>query len=380
MSLGLAISLVGLCSLALGLLLIPLLLRPRLPAARGDYDLAVYRDQLAEVERDLGRGLLTAEQAEAARVEIGRRMLALPPAPADAGADPKRLVATVIAVLVLPVAALLIYAQLGAPLLPDRPLVASAAGADDSGHVDMQQALAKLRAHLQAQPDDLTGWLLLARSEVGLGHYQQGADAYRRAADLSGQRAEILGDWGEAQVLAAGGTVTSAAREAFEAALKDPEAAPRARYYLALGQMQQGDLRGAVAAWQKLAADSPSDAAWLPVVRQRIAEAEAKLGGKTTQGAGPEPAAVAAMAKSLSDAAPGERLAAINAMVARLAARLQQQPDDVEGWARLGRSYMVLNQPQKARDAYARAVKLKPDDAALKQALAEAEKEAQPSR
>jgi cytochrome c-type biogenesis protein CcmH len=62
----------------------------------------------------------------------------------------------------------------------------------------------------------------------------------------------------------------------------------------------------------------------------------------------------------------------INAMVERLAARLEQQPDDVEGWTRLGRSYTVLNQPAKARDAYARAVKLRPDDIGLKQGYAEA--------
>ena len=62
----------------------------------------------------------------------------------------------------------------------------------------------------------------------------------------------------------------------------------------------------------------------------------------------------------------------INAMVERLAARLEQQPDDVEGWTRLGRSYGVLNQPAKAREAYARAVKLRPDDIGLKQGYAEA--------
>jgi cytochrome c-type biogenesis protein CcmH len=61
----------------------------------------------------------------------------------------------------------------------------------------------------------------------------------------------------------------------------------------------------------------------------------------------------------------------INAMVERLAARLEKQPNDVDGWVRLGRSYMVLNQPDKAREAYLRANKLKPDDAAIGRALAE---------
>jgi cytochrome c-type biogenesis protein CcmH len=62
----------------------------------------------------------------------------------------------------------------------------------------------------------------------------------------------------------------------------------------------------------------------------------------------------------------------INAMVERLASRLQQNPDDADGWQRLGRAYLVLDNPDKAVDAYARAAKLKPDDVALKQQYAEA--------
>ncbi len=186
-----------------------------------------------------------------------------------------------------------------------------------------------------------------------------------------------MGDWGEAQVLAAGGTVTPAAHEAFAAGLSDPETAPRSRYYLALARLQQGDVKGALQGWRDLAAQSPADAAWLPLVRQRIGEAESALGIdpatlNPATGAAPTDAAVAAAAKESAGASPEERQAMILAMVGRLAARLEQQPDDVEGWARLGRSYMVLNQPDKAREAYARAVKLKPDDPELKQALAEA--------
>jgi len=81
---------------------------------------------------------------------------------------------------------------------------------------------------------------------------------------------------------------------------------------------------------------------------------------------------VAAAAKAAANESPEERRAMILAMVGKLASRLENQPDDVEGWARLGRSYMVLSQPDKAKDAYARAVKLKPGDPQLTQALAEA--------
>src|SRR5436190_18987326 len=264
MSIGLAIALIGLTSVALAILLVPLLLRRHADASREAYNLAVYRDQLAEVERDLGRGLLSPEQAEMARAEIGRRILALPPAQtSDTSSSSAPFAIATIAVLLLPFAAWLVYARLGSPALPDQPFAerAAAAKAVAGGvqHLDLNKAIAKIVDHLKNHPEDLTGWLLLARTEVSLGQYAEAAEAYRHAADLSGHRADIVGDWGEAQVLAAEGTVTPAAREAFAAGLRDPETAPRARYYLALGQLQQGDANGALQAWVDLASDAPAD-------------------------------------------------------------------------------------------------------------------------
>jgi cytochrome c-type biogenesis protein CcmH len=381
-SIGLAVALVGLTMLALAVLLVPLLLRRQRGESREAYNLAVYRDQLAEIDRDLARGLLNAEQGEAARTEIGRRILALSPPPAAPGsaATTPFAVAT-IAVLLLPFAAWLLYARLGSPALPDQPFAERAAAAkpvaEATPHPDIGEALARLSAHLKEHPDDLTGWLLLARAELRLGRYPESVEAYRRAVDLSGRRADIVGDWGEAQVLAANGTVTPAAREAFAAGLGDPETAPRARYYLALEQLQQGDTKTALQAWIDLAGDAPAVAEWLPLVRQRIAEAAAALGidpaGLKTSSGMPSQAAVASTAQATANSSPEERRAMILAMVGNLAARLEKEPDDVEGWARLGRSYMVLNQPDKAREAYAHALKLKPGDAVLKQAFEDAQ-------
>jgi cytochrome c-type biogenesis protein CcmH len=382
-SIGLAVALVGLTSLALAMLLAPLIRRRRSPASRDAYNLAVYRDQLAEIERDLARGVLAESEAEAARAEIARRILALKPAEDEtpAGANPRAV--AIVVILLLPIAAGALYWQLGSPALPDQPFgQRSAAGTPPSAAnpapIDINEALARLGAHLKEHPDDLKGWLLSARTSLGLGRYQEAAEAYRHADDLSGHRADIAGDWGEAQVLAAGGTVTPAAKEAFAAGLADLETAPRSRYYLALAQMQEGEVKSALDAWVALAAQAPADAEWLALVHRRIAEAASALGidpatltGGTGGGA-PNEAAVAAAAKATANASPEERQAMILAMVGKLASRLESQPDDVEGWARLGHSYMVLNQPDKAKEAYVRALKLKPDDPQLKQSLAEA--------
>jgi len=409
-SIGLAVALVGLTSLAVAILLVPLLLRSRAAASREDYNLAVYRDQLAELDRDIGRGVLTPDQAEAARAEIGRRILALGPLNTASGSASAVPFATaVVAVVVLPFAAWSVYAVLGSPAMPDEPFTSrSAAAATQTAEGqpphDMTEAMTKLAEHLKQQPDDLKGWVLLARSQMSLGRFAEASDAYSHAAKLATDNLDVLGDWGEAQVLAAGGKVTPAAKDAFERTLKDPDNAPRSRYYLALATAQQGNPKGALQQWVDLEADSPSDADWLPMLRQRITEVAGQLGVdpaalKTSSGgprpapaprapqvaaappsqpaaapsSTPDPEKVREAQQALASASPEDRQAMINSMVGRLAARLEQQPDDVEGWARLGRSYMVLNQPAKARDAYARAVKLRPDDPELKAAYAQAE-------
>jgi len=394
---GLAIALIGMTALAIALLVVPLVRRRQSAEARDAYSLAVYRDQLAEIERDLARGVVEPVEAEAARAEIGRRLLALSPT-AAAAVPPSALplaIAT-IAVITLPFAAGALYWQLGSPSLPDQPYAARRSGdapaaAEADRHIDLGEAIRRLNAHLQLHPDDLDGWMLLARSLLDRGQYQAAADAYQRAAGLSGQRPDIVGDWGEAQVWAAGGTVTEAARRAFETALADRESAPRSRYYFGLAELQQGNAKDALQGWVDLEADSPDDAAWLPILRRHIAEAAQAAGIdpatlKTSSGASRKPpqasaepppgmpsgAAVAAAANAIENASPEARQAMIQAMVEQLAARLAKEPDDAAGWSQLGRSYMVLNEPDNARDAYAHAARLLPGDIAVKERYAEA--------
>ena len=424
MSMGLAIALLGLTTLAVALLIGPLILRGRGSEARDAYNLAVYRDQLAEIERDVERGILSADEAEAAKSEIGRRILALEPGAAPAAPSRTPLFVAAIAILILPFAAWTLYWDLGSPSVGDEPLASrnpadvNTASNQANPHADMADAVQKLTARLQTHPDDVDGWLLLARSEVDLNRYQDAVNAYRRAAELSNQRPDVVGDWAEAQVLAAGGKVTAEAKQGFETALADKDSAPRSRYYLALAKEQDGDIKGALQDWVDLEADSPADADWLPLLRRRIADA-AKAAGvdqatlKTSAGvprkpppvaqaaASPPPASAQPMPATAAPAQPGaasspsepnmpsgaqvaeaakatqgmsdqDRQAMINSMVQRLADRLQQNPGDVEGWTRLGRAYMVLDKPDKAVDAYAHAVKLKPDEVPLKQQYAEA--------
>jgi cytochrome c-type biogenesis protein CcmH len=443
MNMGLALGMLGLTTLAVALLLVPLIVRNRRNETRDAYNLAVYRDQLAELERDVARGIIEPGEAEAAKSEIGRRILALAPAAAAETPSQVPLAVAAVAIIMLPFAAWSLYWDLGSPSVLDQPFAsrsvtaapmasagstpaANATAANPSGaaadpHVDMAEAVRKLVVQLQAHPDDLNSWVLLARSYIELDRFKDAADAYKHAVDLSGQKPELLGDWAEALVLAADGAVTPEAQQAFQTALADPDSVPRSRYYLALAKLQAGDPKTAIQSWVDLEAEAPADADYLPLLRRRIAEATKAAGVdpaslKTSAGVPrkpppPEAAAkphvsppaappaaqaesappaaqaestmptsgqVAETAKATASMSPQEREKMINGMVERLADKLKQNPDDIDGWNRLGRSYMILNQPAKAQDAYARAVKLAPDDTSLKQQYAEAMIEASP--
>jgi len=338
---------------------------------RAAYDRAVYRDQLAEIERDRSRGLLSAAEAASARLEIERRLLGTA-AESEASSPRKTAPAPWALVLVLAVAVPLgaagIYLLRGSPQLPDLPFAAredERAAARPAGNHDLEQAVAVLEAKLKQAPNDVEGWLLLAHTQQTLEHWQESGEAYRRALPLAGDRADIEASYGEMLFLAADGVVTPAAHEAFAAALaRDPQNVA-ARYYLALADAQAGNARAAIDAWQKLLADSPPGAGWIPTVRHRIEETAKAAGLPVPAPSAGAPGPSADDLAAAANMSPDERAKMVRGMVERLAARLETQPGDLQGWLRLARAYEVLQEPQKAAAAYERAAVLAPGDASI---------------
>lgn len=336
------------------LLLAKPLLRPAPIAEKGVADRAVYRDQLAELDRDASRGLVTGSEIEGARLEIQRRVLradgtALAGAPRPLGRVPALAVA-----LGVPLVALALYLGIGQPSLPDAPRAARLEAPADPETAEFERLAREIEGRLAQNPADAAGWMLLARAHRVLGRFDAAADDLGRVMALQGgptaAAVETVVDHAELLVFAADGTVTPDAKRLFDAALARAPRAPKARYYLALSSLQAGDNRAALTAWRALAADAPPDAAWLPMVRTRIAETAAALGEPAERG--PDAAGVAA-AQDMTDA---DREAMIRGMVASLAAKMQQAPDDPEGWLRLGRAYTVLRDLPKAREAYDQAI------------------------
>ncbi|HEX3501666.1 MAG TPA: c-type cytochrome biogenesis protein CcmI [Stellaceae bacterium] len=352
---------------AIAAIVVPLLRGRQAPAPpRAAFDRAVYRDQLGEIARDLERGTLEADQATAARLEIERRLLATDEPEEEAVTRVPVLGITAVALAAAVAAgAMTVYLALGSPQLRDEPLAARRDdGASPHAPGDLASSVDALAARLKEAPNDARGWLLLARSQASLQRWQDSAASYQRAMTLT-DAPEASAGFGEMLVMAADGLVTPAARSAFTTALaRDPGNAP-ARFYLALGDAQDGKASEAIAAWGKLADEAPPDAPWLPLVRQRMAEAARAAGiALLPQAAGQAPPPSAGGTPSAADIeavqamSPAERQAMIRGMVERLAARLDANPDDAEGWQRLARAYAVLGETEKAEEAAARAAAL----------------------
>ncbi len=362
--------------LALLPILTPLLRGSRPTPVRASFDQAVYRDQLRELDRDIARGLLTPAEADAARLEIQRRLLAADKQPVVPPRLSRSPILAVIVLVVIGLGSVGSYLWLGAPGVPDEPFSSRTAELAENHQAEsLQQAANTLAAKLKQDPSNPQGWLLYARTLAMLNRWDPAEDAYRHAINLGQNGPDVLGDDAEMKVMQAGGTVTPAAEAMFRQVLKADPANGLARYYLAVAAMQAGESRQAIDGFQALLADTPADSPIRAQLAQKIAEAAKAAGipvpalAKGTPPAdasaqappGPDAATVAAAANMTDQ----QRQAMIQSMVAKLAAEQAANPSNLEGWLRLGRAYTVLHDPAKAAEAFENAAALKPDDISI---------------
>ena len=374
-------------------------------AGQSEADLAVYRAQMAEVERDLGDGLLTDAEAGTARTEVKRRLLAAGRRQTDENpldVPALRMGAVTGVAVLVPFTALAIYLTVGSPALPGAPITERRAEAlDHPDQADVSILIEQLADRLREDPDSSEGWVLLARSYRQLDRARDAATAYRRAVSTGSSDPIVLAEFGEALIAASSGTVTPEAVTVLRAVLQANRDEPRARFYLGLARSQAGDAPGAIAIWRDLTASTPGDAPWLDMVRGQMGEVAMTAGvmpmsvtprhpldspgamaavGEAPRVPAGEPTNVPAMPEAGEPAVPeadyedfrpdvsalagrfsGDELAMIQEMVGGLEARLEFGPEDFEGWMQLGRSYGVLGDSGKAANAYREAIAVRPE-------------------
>jgi cytochrome c-type biogenesis protein CcmH len=331
--------------------LLPLGLRGSKPAQGSEA--TVYKDQLAEIDRDLAAGLIAAGEADAARTEISRRLLA--------AADPRnsaplqsnqalRRIAAVVALVGLPAVALAVYLPMGSPRMPDFPLAARSRAPDAQ---PLDGLVAQVEQHLEQNPTDGRGWSVLAPVLLRLGRYDEAVRAFRNSLTYSGDSPERHADLGEALVAAANGVVTAEAKGEFDRALALNADEVKASYFLGLAAEQDGRKADAAKIWHAMLDKAAPDAPWRPLVQAALL----RVGS---------PAAVALSDQTVAaaqDMKADDREAMIRGMVDRLASRLKQNGDDVEGWLRLVRAYLVMGDRDKAKSALSDARQAVANDA-----------------
>jgi cytochrome c-type biogenesis protein CcmH len=322
---------------------------------RGGTELAVYRDQLDEIARYHAAGLIAEAEAEAARIEVSRRLIAAAQTgQPNAGSTPslwRRRATALAGLLLLPAGAAAIYLALGSPGLPGEPLTARLKQIHQPDSI--ASMLTQVEAHLERNPDDARGWQVIAPVYLRLGRFDQAVAAQRKLISLQGESADREADLGEALTAAANGVVTEDAKAAFEkAAKRDPEQL-KAQFFLGMAAQQDGDKQKAAQIWNALLAKAPSGAAWVETVREALAEIGAAPPARANAPPGPDASQVAAAAEM----SEGDRKEMIRGMVARLADKLKTNVADLEGWQRLLRAYIVLGDRDKAQAAAADAKK-----------------------
>ncbi|HEY5131410.1 MAG TPA: c-type cytochrome biogenesis protein CcmI [Bradyrhizobium sp.] len=355
----------------------PLARRER--SVRSGSDIAVYRDQLEEIDRDEAASLIGNVEAEAARVEVSRRLIAaaetakaatLVAAPGPAGRY--RWATLAAAIILLPLGAGITYLSLGSPNLAPVSVNAATGGQPLPGGIE--NTVAEVETYLQSNPGNGRGWELLAPVYLRLGRFDDAVRARRNAVEIFGPDAARLGDLGEAIVMASNGAVTAEAKGLFERPnAADPEDV-MAQYYLGLSAKQEGRRDEAVKRWTALVSSAREGAEWLPMVKNALARIDEKS---------PAVAAAPPSHPTVAVAPPEHNGGAIEAMVERLAERLKKDGSDIPGWIQLVRSYRVLGKADKATAAIAEAHSALANDQEarqrLDQGLAALETEAAPA-
>ena len=335
-------------------------------AEREEGALAVYRDQLAEIERDRARGLIGGEEAEAATLEVQRRMLRAGRGRGGAERGASRL-PLVVAAAMVPLAGVGLYAATGAPGVPSVSLAEQAEARAQARQ--METAAARLSARIAegGAEASLEDRVALSQLYSSTGRMDEAADALAPLIGESGVPSGILTLWIEARIGADRGAVSPRVRETIDRAVRNDPLNPAASYYLAYALETEGDLPRAREVLIRRLSVEPAPPPWagsfmagidrisdltgeptLPL-KEIVASAPEtfRLGGPSTE----EVAAAEEMT-------PEDRDAMIRGMVDRLAARLEDQPDDAAGWLQLARARAVLGEETAALQALSRASEL----------------------
>jgi len=321
----------------------PVLLRRKTVVAEHEFESAVYRDQLQELERDAERGLISEKEKQSALNEVSRRLLGVKDSRSTVAKDQTqsgRLVALISVTAIVAVTGFT-YQKIGQPQLPDQPQKERIANAVEAG--DMAAMIVRVERFLKKNPKDLGGWRVLAPALKRNGQYAKAGEAYAKIIQLDKPTASLLVEYAETLLLANQGLPTDRSRKALKSALQMDKTYAKARFYWAMTLQQDGFNDQALKEWRLLRDENPKNVEMQMAVQRQIATLKSQDAKMPTLDKDQRQAA--------SNMTTKERQAMIGSMVQRLSDRLQEDGSDLSGWLRLIRARMVLGDKPAATAA-----------------------------
>jgi cytochrome c-type biogenesis protein CcmH len=305
---------------------------------------ALMRALAAELsEANAGTRFASAGEANAARAEIGRRLLALEAAPEKPQSE--RRTSPLFALFALvPILAVPLYVQLGQPEYADQNFATRMDANPEAGQEEVAALIERVEQRLKEKPDDAAGWAVVAPVYFRLGRIDESLNAYANAIEFhkgnAVQKSRLMADRAEIMVATSSGKVSDEAAEELNAALGFDKDNQKALFYLAINLEQSGKVDAARTNWQALIARfKGANPPWLQVAEQRLAA----LGGQVAT-----PGPNSDQIEAAGDMTPEQRQNMIKGMVEGLAAKLKDNPNDVDGWLQLIRSRQVLGDAEQA--------------------------------
>ncbi|MDA9620004.1 c-type cytochrome biogenesis protein CcmI [Alphaproteobacteria bacterium] len=361
------IPLIIFCFVAVLVLLIPYYKKAVVTEQRKP-DISVYTEQLKELENNFKLDLLSEVEAKRSRIEIERRILSVASNEEGVIIEEAPNSFFIISMLMFLLMSIALYSVLGTPSMPDYPRSLAEKARLEGDQAEDYKTKIKLRERLVTQlaskAPDIEGLVYLSRLEMSLGNFQSAAKALYQAQVIDPKSFDLQLMYGESLIVAAKEKVTPAALVVLNKAAKTQPTHPGPKYYFALADYQAGDIEVAYRNWLEISRGLEEQSPLKPLVDYWADKAAMELG--LVQGL-PEiraPSITSEQVETIQNMDEGEQAELIYQMVLQLADKQTQNPDNIEGWLRLSRAYMVLGQ--------------KPDAiTAMKSALTNAPKEQQ---
>ncbi|MBM1222406.1 c-type cytochrome biogenesis protein CcmI [Ponticoccus sp. SC2-23] len=373
----------GLTASAVAVTLLLPLFRRQSDADADDGDLGIYRDQLSELDRDVARGVMDAEEAERARTEIARRLLTADKSARQAAHEAPRGATWALAglsAIVLVGGGLFAYDRLGAPGYPDIPLAqrvefseqmrdsrisqteaearVAARRLAETGEVDPPvppglpqdyvTMVTELREIVPTRPEDLQGWELLSLHEARLGRFAAAARAQERVIALKGDAATAADKVAlvDRLVAAADGFVSPEVDRIIAEILEQDRGNLAARYYTGLLYAQTDSPELAFSLWRQVVEQAGPGNVHGELARRQIEDVAFRAGIDYSLPDAPGPSAEDIAAAQ--DMSPEDRQQMIRGMVDSLSDRLATEGGSAEEWARLITALGVLGERERA--------------------------------